>query len=170
MRTYLAVLILSAFATYFLTPLARWLAFRVGALDLPSERKIHTHPMARLGGLAMFGGFCFPWIGFSFLDNRVTRAFQAYESLFITLMLGAGVMLALGAYDDMRGVRPSRKLLVQLATASALYLGGFRINTLSNPFGAPIQLSLLAFPFSVLWMVAITNAINLLDELLPLNM
>ena len=163
MRTYFATLILSALATFVLTPVARWLAFRFGAIDLPNERKIHRTAMPRLGGLAVFGGFCFPWIAFYLLDNRVTRTFQNYETLSAVLMVGATAMLALGVYDDRYGARASSKFLIQSLIALFLYFGGYRITTLTNPFGPSLQLGWLALPASVLWIVGITNALNLLD-------
>jgi UDP-GlcNAc:undecaprenyl-phosphate GlcNAc-1-phosphate transferase len=164
MRTYFAVLILSALATFALTPVARWLALYLGAIDLPSERKIHRGAMPRLGGLAVVGGFCFPWVAFYVVNNRVTRTFQDYETLFTVLLVGASAMLVLGIYDDLRGVKASTKFVVQLVIALFLYYGGYRITALTNPFGQSLQLSpLLALPVSVLWIVGITNALNLLD-------
>jgi len=162
-KTYIAVLVLSAAASFLLTPLARRVAVWLGAIDHPGERKIHTEPMPRLGGLAVFGGFCFPWGFFYLLDNRVTATFQNYERLFAALVAGAVVMLALGVVDDVKGLRAAPKLAVQVAAAAGLYFGGYQIDALSNPFGPPIQLGGLALPVSVLWIVGITNAINLLD-------
>ncbi|MBU6399392.1 MAG: undecaprenyl/decaprenyl-phosphate alpha-N-acetylglucosaminyl 1-phosphate transferase [Verrucomicrobia bacterium] len=163
MRTYFTLLVLSAVATFLSTPLVRWLAYRWGALDLPNERKIHTQPMPRLGGLAAYAGFWCPWVGFYILNNRVTEAFRNYEKLSLTLWLGASAMLALGVWDDIKGVRAIKKLVLQCLIAVGLFLGDFRITTLSNPFGAPWQLGWLSLPVSVLWIVGVTNAINLLD-------
>ena len=160
MKTYLAVLILSALTAYFLTPLVRRLAMRWGAMDLPDARKIHVRPMPRLGGLAVFGGFCSPWACFYLLDNLVTARFHNYEKLFLALMLGAAAMLALGIYDDLKGANAAKKFCVQIITATALYFGGFQITSLSNPFGAPFEVGWLSLPASVLWIVAITNAMN----------
>ncbi len=162
-KTYLAVLMMSALASYFLTPLVRRLAFRWKAIDLPGERKVHQEPMPRLGGLAVFGGFCAPWLLFYLLDNRVTATFQNYEKLFLALMIGAGLMLLLGMADDIKGLNAKQKFSFQIMTALALYLGGFQINLLSNPFGGSIALGWLALPISILWIVGVTNAINLLD-------
>jgi UDP-GlcNAc:undecaprenyl-phosphate GlcNAc-1-phosphate transferase len=162
-KTYLAVLVMSALASYFLTPLARRLAFRWKAIDLPGERKVHQEPMPRLGGLAVFGGFCVPWALFYLLDNRVTATFQNYEKLFLALMIGAGLMLLLGVADDVKGLNARQKFSFQIMTALALYFGGFQINLVSNPFGGSIQLGWLALPVSILWIVGVTNAINLLD-------
>jgi UDP-GlcNAc:undecaprenyl-phosphate GlcNAc-1-phosphate transferase len=163
MRTYFAILILSSLATFGLTPVARWAALRLGAIDLPDERKVHEGAMPRLGGLAVMGGFCFPWVAFYVLDNRVSQIFQEYETLFAVLMGGALAMLALGVYDDLRGARPSAKFLIQLMIALFLYFGGYRITTLTNPFGHSLELGWLGLPISILWLVGLTNALNLLD-------
>jgi len=163
MKTYVAILVISALATFGFTPLVRWLAFRLGAMDLPGERKVHREPMPRLGGLAVFIGFCSPWAGFYLLDNVVTETFQNYEKLFAALMLGAAAMLALGVWDDLKGLNAVQKLAVQILTAVGLYAAGFQITVLSNPFGNPIQLGFWSLPVSVLWIIGITNAINLLD-------
>lgn len=163
MKTYITILVLACVVTFFATPLARWLAFRLGAVDQPGGRKVHQQPMARFGGLAVFLGFCAPWGGLYLLGNRVAVTFQDYERLFGALLAGALAMLCLGLIDDLKDVRASRKFLVQLAVAVGLYYGGYRIVTLSNPFGAPFELGWLALPVSVLWIVGLTNAINLLD-------
>jgi UDP-GlcNAc:undecaprenyl-phosphate GlcNAc-1-phosphate transferase len=162
-KTYFATLLLAGVAAYVLTPAARRLAFRWGAVDQPHPRKVHARPMPRLGGLAVFGGFCFPWAGYYFLDNRVTATFQNYERLFLALMLGVCAMLALGVYDDLKGVRARNKFIIQMLVAVGLFFGGFRITVLSIPFGNPVQLGWLSLPVSVLWIVGVTNAINLLD-------
>jgi UDP-GlcNAc:undecaprenyl-phosphate GlcNAc-1-phosphate transferase len=159
-RTYLATLVLAAVAAYMLTPIARRLALVLGAVDQPSPRKVHKQPMPRLGGLAVFGGFCVPWSCFYLLDNRVTATFQNYEKLFLALMLGAGAMLALGFLDDLKGVSVAKKFAVQIVVALGLYAGGYRITELSIPFGGHIELGWLALPASVLWIVGVTNAID----------
>jgi UDP-GlcNAc:undecaprenyl-phosphate GlcNAc-1-phosphate transferase len=163
MKTYLTILMLACAVTFFMTPVARWMAFRLGAVDLPGGRKVHTQPMARFGGLAVFAGFCAPWGGLYLMSNRVSSTFQDYERLFATLMVGALAMLILGAIDDIKSLPAGRKFLVQIGVALWLFLGGYRITTLSNPFGTPIVLGWLSLPVSLLWIVGLTNAINLLD-------
>jgi UDP-GlcNAc:undecaprenyl-phosphate GlcNAc-1-phosphate transferase len=163
MRTYFAILFLSTVGSFLLTPVARRLAFRWGALDIPSARKIHTEPKARLGGLAVFGGFCLPWIGLYVWQNRVSALYFDFQFAFAVLLAGSTAMLFVGAYDDIKGLSPSQKLAAQVLIAIGAYFGGFKITILSNPFGAPIHLGWLSLPASVLWIVALTNAINLLD-------
>ncbi len=163
MRTYLAVLLFSAVASYLWTPIVQRFAAWIGAVDYPSSRKVHTKPTPRLGGLAIFGGFCAPWSSFYVLNNNIALAFKDYEKLFLVLMGGAAAILALGIYDDLKGANALKKFAVQILVAVAMYYGGFRVTILSNPFGAPIELGWMSCPVSVLWIVGITNAINLLD-------
>lgn len=163
MRTYFAVLVVSAIASFLLTPLVRRLAFALGAIDMPAGRKIHAEPMPRMGGLAVFLAFCVPWLGLYLLDNRITAVFQSYEKLFLALVLGSTAMLLLGIYDDLHGANAGQKFTIQVGTSIALFFAGFRIDEVSNPFGPPLQLGWLALPASVLWLVGVTNAINLLD-------
>jgi UDP-GlcNAc:undecaprenyl-phosphate GlcNAc-1-phosphate transferase len=163
MRTYIAILILSAIASFLATPLARKLARILGAIDLPSDRKIHANPTPRLGGIAVFIGFVAPLASFYLWQNRVTSIFRNYEKPVFALTLAGISMLALGIYDDCRGANAGKKFAVQIPAALFLYWFGFRVDLLSNPFGQPIQLGWLGLPFSVLWIVMITNAINLLD-------
>ena len=162
-KTYLAVLVMSAAVSYLLTPLVRRLAFRWKAIDQPDARKVHKQPMPRLGGIAVFAGFCAPWALFYLLNNRVSATFQNYEKLFLALMIGAGLMLLLGVVDDIKGLNAKQKFSFQIMTALAMYFGGYQITLLSNPFGNSIALGWLALPVSILWIVGVTNAINLLD-------
>ncbi len=164
MKTYLATFVLAAITAYIATPWARRLAKRMGAMDLPSDRKIHTTPTPRFGGLAVFAGFCLPLFAFYLMENRVSAVLANYEKPVFALLLAGIAMLILGAYDDCRGANALKKLSVQIPAAIGLYyFGNFRIEVISNPFGDPVQLGLFSLPLSILWIVGITNAINLLD-------
>jgi len=162
-KTYLTIAALSFLISWILTPWIAKLAFRVGAIDIPNERKVHKNPMPRLGGLAIFAGMCMPWFGLYVVENFVSITFQNYERILLKLIGTSILILGLGIYDDIRGANARQKFFVQFAVASFLYLSGLQITVLSNPFGAPIQLQWLSFPITVLWIVGITNAINLLD-------
>lgn len=164
MKTYLVVLVLSSIVAWLLTPWARRVAVLVGAVDHPDEaRKIHSEPMPRLGGLAVFAGFCSPFPLLYLIHNRVSLTFQEYEKMLLALMIASVLMLGLGIYDDMKGAGAWKKFLVQVCAALVLFLGGFQITELSNPFGKAWTLGPLSLPVTVLWIVGITNAINLLD-------
>lgn len=164
-KTYFAILILSALTSAALVPFVQSLAIKIGAVDMPSERKIHSKPMPRLGGLAVIAGFFLPWLIFYLLDNRVSLEFQNYEKLLLTLTCCTGLMLALGIYDDIHGADATKKFILQILVALILYFLGFQITQISNPFGGSIQLGWFSLPVTVLWIVGIVNAVNLLDGL-----
>ncbi len=163
-KTYILVLVVSAIGSFWLTPLAAKLAYWWGALDMPNARKVHARPTPRLGGVAVVLGFCLPWVAMYTLRNPVALAFQNYEKLFGALLGGVFCMLALGIYDDCKGADASKKFLAQTAIAIGLWIGGFRILAIDNPWGlAPIKIGYFSLPLTVLWIVGVTNAINLLD-------
>lgn len=163
-KTYLVMLLVSGLGSWLLTPLSIRLAHRWGALDVPSPRKIHPHTTPRLGGIAVFTGFALPWGGLYLVHNRVSGTFQNYETLFFSLLLGALIMLLLGIYDDIRGANATQKFLIQGFVAVGLWLAGYRIDSLGSLFGQDLHLPAPAsLALSMLWMVGVTNAINLLD-------
>lgn len=146
-----------------LTPLVRRLALRWGVVDQPGNRKIHTKPMPCMGGVAIFLAWLLPlallWL---FGDAQWARLFGDRHTM-LWLMLSATGMVVLGLYDDIRGATAGFKLPIEIAAAISLYLAGFRIETVSNPFGSPVVLGVFALPVTVVWVVGLTNAVNLMD-------
>ncbi|MEG1500866.1 MAG: MraY family glycosyltransferase [Clostridiales bacterium] len=137
------------------TPAAIRLAHKVGAVDIPNARKVHTGAMPRLGGLGIYAGFVVGTILMGVFSRQV----------FALLVTGSMVM-AVGLYDDMKGISPKGKLLGQLIAAILLAQSGFYIDFITNPFsGGVISLGIFAMPISVLWMVGMSNAVNLVDGL-----
>lgn len=163
-KTYLLMLFIAAMGAFWLTPFAAWLAHRIGAIDLPNARKVHARPTPRLGGVAVVLGFCLPWAALYLIQNPVSLAFQNYEKLFLALILGVFAMLTLGVYDDCKGADASKKFIAQIVIAIGLWLGGFRIHAIDNPWGLQaFDVGFFSLPLTVLWIVGVTNAINLLD-------
>lgn len=162
-KTYFVMLLVSSGGAWLFTPWAIRLARQWGAVDIPNARKVHREPMPRMGGLAVFLGFCLPWAGLYLIHNPVSAAFQDFEKRFAALVLGALSMLLLGIYDDIKGADAPKKFLVQILTAIALWMAGIRIEKVANPWGEPLDLAWFSLPVSVLWIVGVTNAINLLD-------
>jgi len=126
-KTYLGILVVSALGSFWLTPLATWLAYKVGAVDVPNARKVHAYPMPRLGGVAVFLGFLLPFLALRFIENPVTHEFHKYDR-WIGLVLGASAMLALGIYDDIKGADASKKFIAQTVIAVGLWCYGFHID------------------------------------------
>lgn len=157
--TALAALLAAAVVALISTPVVRSLAFRVGAVDVPKDsRRMHKHPIPRMGGLAIFFGFMLSVLVFLPLDNQLR-----------SMLLGAVVIVVLGIFDDIYALPAKPKFLVQIIAALIAVWGGNRIDFLSNPnifSSEPFwELGWLAVPFSVLWIAAITNAVNLIDGL-----
>ena len=143
-----------AFAVSLLsTPWVARLAFRIGAVDQPGKRKIHHRVMPRLGGLAVFAGFA------------VAAAFLGVDSRLGGLLAGGTVILLLGILDDTRGLSPKVKLFGQTVAATIVVFSGIRIEFINNPFNGYFYLGDFSIPFTVFWIVAITNAVNLIDGL-----
>ncbi len=160
----LALLVTSFTLCTVLVPFVRAGALRMALLDQPGRRKIHAVPVPRVGGVAMFVAWVLPLCVFMVIgDPRWSRLFGDTHMV-MGIMLAGGSMFALGLYDDTKGCTARLKLPVEIAVAIALYTVGFRIDHVSNPFGAgSLLLGPFALPVTVLWVVGVTNAFNLLD-------
>ncbi|MEA2696967.1 MAG: hypothetical protein QOI66_1238 [Myxococcales bacterium] len=166
MRTAFIAFLLSAACAAVLTPLVRAVAMRLGVLDHAlTSRKIHGRPVPRLGGIAMVTAFYVPLLGLFFLRSEVGRLFLAEKNQAVGLFVGGFLIALLGVYDDLWGAGAKRKFAVQFTVAALLYYLGFRIDNVANPFGGPIALGWAGMPFTLLWMVGVINAMNLIDGL-----
>jgi UDP-GlcNAc:undecaprenyl-phosphate GlcNAc-1-phosphate transferase len=158
----LALALGAATIALFATPFAMRLALRIGAVAQPGARHVHREPVPRLGGLAM----ALAVLGVSWLCYLLPGPAHQLESRFLLgLTLASLPILALGVVDDTRGVRPFAKLGVQACAAGVLALFGYGVHTITNPFGGVIETGWLNLPLTVLWVVVVTNAINLIDGL-----
>ena len=157
--TAAAALLAAAVVALISTPVVRSLAFRVGAVDVPKDgRRMHNHPIPRMGGLAIFFGFLLSVLVFLPLSKQ-------YRGM----LLGAVIIVILGIFDDIYALPAKPKFLVQIVAALIAVHAGCRIYILSNinifssdPFWV---LGWLSIPISVFWIVGITNAVNLIDGL-----
>lgn len=154
--TFLLTLLLSIFLTVALIPLLQPLALRLRLVDAPGERKIHTDPIPRIGGIAMAAGVFVPLAVWSF-DDPFARAFLA----------GAAVMVAFGVADDARNLSPGWKFLGQaVAALVVIFLGGVQIRTLGALLPEDFLLpGWVGVPLTLVAIVGVTNAINLADGL-----
>ena len=160
---FILALLLSAVVTYFV----RAIALRLGLVDQPDNyRKLHDHPIPRLGGIGIFIAFFTPLLALAFLyRNTVSAHLLTRPVEFAGFAGGSAVALALGIADDLRDIRARYKLLLQAVAATVAWFGGLSINVISNPFGSPINLGWLGFPVTVFWFVGCMNAVNLMDGL-----
>lgn len=153
--------IIGAFISYllgvFIVPFVIDFSQKEGLVDLPNERKIHKNPISRLGGIAIWASTI---LTFLFL---VLLSYYPYGSLLSGILLGGSLMFLLGLIDDIYNLDAKFKLVIQLSIATIVYLLGVKIDTIFNPFGAAINLGLLSYPITVLWIVGISNAVNFID-------
>lgn len=144
-------LLLAAGISCAATPVVKVLARKVGAIDVPKdERRMHKIPIPRLGGLAIFLGFFVSFLVFGNIDKEIQG-----------ILLGAVVIVILGVLDDIMTLKAMPKFIVQIAAAVIVVLHGCRIEHFLG-FEVPAW---LAYPLSVFWIVAITNAVNFIDGL-----
>ena len=166
MTTYLVAFLCAVSVSTFLTLVVRNRALKYGWVDqAKTSRKIHGTPVPRLGGIAIVCGFFAPLLALLVIDSSVGRVFRGNTDL-VSGLFCCGISTAfLGLYDDVRGSGAKLKFAIQFAAAGALYSLGFRIEHIANPFGAPLALGMLSVPFTLLWIVGIINAMNLIDGL-----
>lgn len=155
-------IIVSLFATMIisaiLTPFVRKISFKVGAIDKPTARRVNKVPMPTMGGLAIFIAFNFSL--FFLLRNQIPNP-QFYGIFF-----GECIILVTGIIDDIFELRPIQKMIGILLAALAVYLfANVRMTTLTFPFIGIVNVGWFSLPITLLWIAAITNAINLLDGL-----
>lgn len=165
---YVMVLIATIFMAVVLTPLVRFLALRIGAVDNPNARRINKVPMPSAGGLAIFISFAISSL--VFLPLIVTRVhfFSTYFEYVSPIVVAGAVIILTGLIDDVRELAPLPKLLGILFAALIIwFFTDFHFDSFKIPFGGPLLVfpTWLAFCLTVLWIVAITNAINLIDGL-----
>lgn len=166
MEPYILVAAIAAITTYFATPLARRFATRIDAVAVPdSERHIHPTPTATLGGSAMLAGFLVAMVAASLMGS-FDPMFDNNNTEPLGIILGAVLIFAVGAIDDIRGVSPPAKMAGMILAASALQLLGVSMAHFRVPLIGFIVLSPDLAPLAtVLWVVILANAINLIDGL-----
>ena len=152
----LAAALMISFAA---TPIIKTFAQRVGAMDVPGEeRRVHDHPIPRLGGLAIFMGFLLSVVLFADISKQISG-----------ILLGAVVIVAVGAIDDVVSLKAWVKFVFQILAAVVAVFHGVVIEVLMNPnvFSntETLRLGIFSIPITIIWIVAITNSVNLIDGL-----
>lgn len=150
---------LSFIVAFALTPFVKRLAYKIGAVDVPRDsRRMHKTPKARLGGIAIFLGFLVSVCIFTDLPKTV-----------VGILLGTVVIVVLGAFDDCFTLSAKFKFVVQTLAAIIPVCFGVVIERISVPMfissTGVFELGWLGYPLTVLWIVAVTNALNLIDGL-----
>ena len=155
----LLAMLVAAAVSFAATPLVKTLACKVGAIDVPKDnRRMHKVPIPRMGGLAIFLAFLLSVLVFAEIDRQMQG-----------VLLGAIMIVILGVLDDIMALKALPKLFVQIAAAGVAVWHGCRIQFISNPnvFSEATYLNLgwLSIPVTIIWIVAITNAVNFIDGL-----
>ncbi|HEP1293760.1 TPA: undecaprenyl/decaprenyl-phosphate alpha-N-acetylglucosaminyl 1-phosphate transferase [Streptococcus pyogenes] len=166
---YVLVLIGALLVSLFLTPLVRFLAFRVGAVDNPNARRVNKVPMPTSGGLAIFMSFLVASLGLIPIASKGAMFFgQTYFSYILPVVIGATVITLTGFLDDLYELSPKLKMFGILIGAVIVWaFTDFKFDSFKIPFGGPLLVfgPFLTLFLTVLWIVSITNAINLIDGL-----
>ena len=145
---------LAMFVSYVLTPYIKKLAFKIGAVDRPDNRKVHKKIMPRLGGLAIY---------IAFMIGCVASMEITWD--IFGILLGGTLIVALGVADDVYQLPAKVKLLGQIAAACVLVIFDIRIEWVNNPLGGYFYLDMLSIPFTIFWVISFTNVVNLIDGL-----
>ncbi len=142
--------------SYMLTPKVKRFAEFIGAIDIPNERRINDHPIPRMGGLAIFIGFMSAML--------LLLEFSAQS---VGMLLGAWIIVAVGALDDIVNLRAGRKLAGQCVAAFVAIRCGIIFNTVSTPgftsAASFVETGWYSIPLTFLWIIGCTNAVNLID-------
>ncbi len=149
------------FVSALITPLLIRTTKALGLVDSPRTGKIHLRPTPTAGGLAVF----FAFFATLWVIAGVERSRDMELWVLLWLTLASVLIVALGVYDDLRGATVLKKLAIQIPAGVLLYVAGFRVERLTNPFGPEILLGPFALPLTLLWVLVITNAMNLIDGL-----
>ncbi|HET9526257.1 MAG TPA: MraY family glycosyltransferase [Pyrinomonadaceae bacterium] len=165
MKTYFALFLISTIASLVTTPLIRRLCERLKLLDVPIDgRRIHRTAIPRLGGVALYLSCLSALSLLPLVDNLLTETLSGFTDEFLMLAIPATLVLLVGIYDDLRGTNAVVKFAALGFISSLFYAMGGRIDALSIPLFGPVQLpGLLSFVITVVWLVGITNAFNLID-------
>lgn len=152
--TLLAAMLCAFLITFTTTPIARVIAFNIGAVDVPKDkRRMHKEPIPRMGGLAIFIGFVVASLVFCDITPQ-----------FVGMLAGAALLIVVGIFDDVMSLRAVLKLALQIVAASIAACSG-NVITHITPFGFYIDFGNLAVPITVFWIVFLINATNLIDGL-----
>lgn len=142
--------------TIVLTPFVRKLAISIGAVDLPNERRVNKRVVPSLGGVAVFASF--------FLSIFFLLPIPNQEIL--PIFLGASIILITGIVDDLKELSPKLKVLGILSAGLIIYyVGDIQLNMINLPFIGELHFGSFSLPVTLFWILAITNAVNLIDGL-----
>lgn len=152
-------------------PIVKKIAFKIGAVDEPSKRRVHSKTTARLGGVAIFLGIVaccvLAFVGVKYLKWEIPLSYNNSSGVnYIVAGFGALIIFITGVVDDMKCLPPKTKLILQIFAACVVCVSGLLFNRIYNPITESfIEFGWLSYPITIFYLVAFANIINLIDGL-----
>jgi len=160
--TYIIVCILSGYLCYLFVPLVKNYCEEHELYDMPGPRKIHKLPIPRLGGVAIFIAYFLGLLpAFLLMPEILKDNLNTMAGIFLSGL----IIFALGIVDDVKGLKPLTKLGWEVVACMVLIAFGVRLEIINIPFYKLVDFGLWGIPLTIIWLVAITNTINLIDGL-----
>lgn len=152
--------------TTLITPWCIRFGHKFGILDRPGERKVHEKPIPRVGGMAIFLALgLIVIVGVAVLP-AMQRPFLHDPAFYVSAAAAATIVFGIGLYDDARGASIGIRLVAEtVAALIVMFVGGIMIDRFTVPFFGSVDLGVLALPLTLLWIVGVTNAFNIIDGL-----
>jgi len=165
---YALAAVTAFFTSLLVTPKILQLALRFNVLDVVDERRMHEEPKPRIGGIAVYLGVAFALfvaIGFALQTTLFHSADDTQN--FFGLLFGGTLIMLVGVWDDIMGMRPREKLVAQVVVAIVSMIYGFHIGSFKIPVSDEYVVlpAWIDYPLTLLWYLGMMNAINFLDGL-----
>jgi UDP-N-acetylmuramyl pentapeptide phosphotransferase/UDP-N-acetylglucosamine-1-phosphate transferase len=167
MKTYLFVYLGSACVALVTTPIVIMLSHRLRIFTVPGVRHVHERPISHIGGIAIFFSMMSLMIPVLFLSNVIGEAFRNILPRLIVLLSAGSFIFFIGLVDDLKakGLRAGTKFLAQILATLAVCAAGIRIESVAVGNWFTLDFGWFSWPLTLLWIIGITNAINLSDGL-----
>lgn len=165
MNTYFALFLIATFVSLIITPVIRRLCQRFKLLDVPTDhRRVHGKAVPRLGGIGVYLAVVIALSTLPFVDNLLTKKLAGHVPEILRVLIPATLVLCLGIYDDLRGMNATVKFIALGLIATLFYAMGGRIELIAIPLVGAVNLPpVIGFVVTVVWLVGIANAFNLID-------
>jgi UDP-GlcNAc:undecaprenyl-phosphate/decaprenyl-phosphate GlcNAc-1-phosphate transferase len=165
MKIYIFIYLLSLLLSLLLTPIVIAIAVKLKLYDRTDSRKVHSGQIARIGGTAIFISMILSVITAYLMSNSIGKNFRHISVKFFAMLAAGAFVFAVGLIDDIRPLKIWIKFLAQLTAAIIICAFGIRIEIIRVPDLFNVNFGLLSWPFTILWIVGITNAVNFIDGL-----
>jgi UDP-GlcNAc:undecaprenyl-phosphate GlcNAc-1-phosphate transferase len=165
MKTYIFIYLISLLLSLLLTPIVIAIAVKLQLYDRTDSRKVHSGRIARIGGTAIFLSMMLAVMTVYLMHNDITESFLDIGSKIFAVLAAGTFIFIVGLIDDIRPLNTWIKFLAQLIAAVFVCASGIRIGVIRVPELFDIHFGLLSWPFTILWIVGVTNAVNFIDGL-----